>query len=201
MLDVSTVTSTVTAWLHALTPGDWVDIGVLAAAVFSIASGACHGLSGALPGGIGWVFGLVVGWAIDKPAHVFYRELDGLQTHPRLADALTLATMFLLAWGVAVLVRSGLTRVAKRVATQPADALLGAVAGAFRIALLLLLATGAMLLIPWPAGRDVVCHGSRTGRWLAPYATDVVITAKSLVPRFEPQQQPTNDDSSRHAGQ
>lgn len=193
MLDVPMAAWTLNGWLQGLTPGDWVDIGCLAAAILSIGIGACRGLSGELPIGAGWICGLGLGWYTYRPAHSFFSGLAWFQPHPRLAEGTALAAMILLSWGIAILVRAGLAQVAKSVAKQPADAILGALAGAFRIALILLLATGALLLAPWPVARETVCHHSRTGRFLANYATDVVITVSGMLPKLDiPESKPVH---------
>ena len=171
--------------LSSLTAADWVDIGCAALVLVSIGVGAFRGLSGELPAEVGWILGALAGWWLYAPAHTFFSQLGALAAHPWGVVAAAAATAVLLAWGAGALIRLGLGRLMKAVAKQPIDHILGTVAGLVRAVLLLLVATTAMLLLPWRTGHEVFCHASRTGRAFVPWATELIVTAHTLCPRVK----------------
>ena len=183
--------------LTELTAGNWVDIGCVLVALTAIGFGAYRGLSGELPLGTGWLVGVLAGWYVYAPAQAFYGRLDFLAAHPRAVTAATVVTAVLLAWGVAMLVRIGLSRAMKAVAKQPIDHILGTVAGLVRAALLVLFATGIMLLVPWRRGHIVFCHESYAGRLFVPVATELLVTAKTFFPRLQVDRAPDPSQAER----
>ena len=177
--------ATLGSLLQNLTAADWVDVACVALTLVSIGLGAYRGISGELPADVGWVLGGLAGWYTYHPASHFYESLPFLEEHHYLAMAAAIVTVALLAWGVAALVRLGLGRLMKLVAKQPLDHILGTVAGLVRAALVLLVATAAVLLLPWYTPRHVLCHESRAGRIFAPPATQLLVSAKALFPKIE----------------
>jgi membrane protein required for colicin V production len=168
-----------------LTAGDWVDLGCAVFAALCVAVGGWRGLSGELALGTSWAVGLLGGWYGYRPLYALAGRVPALAAHPAWGRAAAAVAAVLLVWIVARLVRLLLGRALKGIARTAPDHTLGALFGLARALVLILVATAALLLTPWPAFRRTVCERSRAGRVMCPVARDLLVTASTMFPNFQ----------------
>lgn len=171
-------------WFAARTPGDWVDMGFAAVLLFCAIRGTALGLSGEVGVWLGWLCGGVAGWFGYDPAWTALQRLDWFRQRPDWLTAAAALVAILLVWGVASVFRLALARLMKAVAKTPGNRFLGLIAGCIQAAALVLFICTALILLPYPRMRQVVCNESRVGQACLPYATPLASAIDRLLPKI-----------------
>jgi len=151
-----------------LTLGSAVDVLAVAVALFFLLRGLLRGASGEIARILGFIGGASAGYSLYPAIRTALTSAPGQASPAALSlTALALAVVTGLIAGLTV--RFVCIRLLQIVILQPADAVLGAAAGAVYAAVLLAIVFSLGMLVPHPPVRRVFAEQSAVGRLVCPW--------------------------------
>ncbi|MDD5708501.1 MAG: CvpA family protein, partial [Kiritimatiellae bacterium] len=174
----------VTAGLSA---GDWVDLLCLAVLLTCMVLGGVRGLSGLLSSFIGLLVAISCGGLLYGPVAGAMRQADYCREHPwagRVMPYVVAVVVCLIAY---LMLRLLLVRFFKLIVEQPAERILGIVAGLAQGLLMLGLAFSLASLLPAESALSkAFCENSRVGRRAVPWLRETLHAGDSTAAERTP---------------
>lgn len=151
-----------------LTPGGAVDILAAAAALFFLVRGLLRGASGEIARILGFIGGSSAGCLLYPAIRAALASVPG-QASPAALSLTALALTVVAGLIVGLAVRLACIHLLQIVILQPADAVLGAAAGAVYAAVLLAIVFALGMLAPHPPVQRAFAEQSAVGRVVCPW--------------------------------
>lgn len=150
-----------------ITFGSVVDVLALALALFFLLRGMLRGASGEISRIIGFFGGSCVGYMLYQPVRQILLASPG-QASSVVVALTALALVVVIGFVTGLLLRYACIRLLQIVILEPADAILGVVAGAVYATVILGIVFALGMLIPHPPLQQVFTEQSVVGRFVCP---------------------------------
>lgn len=170
--------------LPALSAGCWIDVACVAVLVVFIAWDAARGFSTTLSVLLGLLIAIHAGYWLYPPLEAALGKTAFCAGRPAVGALLPYAAAVGAGVVLFLVFRYFFRRFFKLIVEQPMDRALGAIAGAAKALLLMLIVFSGASLLPEGSGvRRAFCQESRAGRSVVPVVQALLARGRDIVPR------------------
>ena len=169
--------------LSSVSNGCWIDIACIAVILFFTITDAVRGFSTTLSVLLGLLIAIHSGYWLYPPLKSILAGAAFCHRHPAIGALLPYAAAIFIGIVLFLLFRFFFRRFFKLLVEQPMDRILGALAGAVKALLLLLIIFSGISLLPEKSKtRRVFCQESRMGRHVVPVIQTTLAHGRTLLP-------------------